>query len=132
MSKWSHVDGIIKCGNLEGLDKIIFEQKYYEKPWEYYENPYYSLKGSEGDVCFRKHNDELLISGDLRDVDSITEDRDSIIEDFTKIIEIVNGKGYIEIEYESEGSIVVDYYGEYDCRIFPQADGWSRYYDNIK
>ena len=132
MSKWSHVDGTIKCNNLEGLEKIISEQKHYEKPWKYYENPYCSLKGSEGDVCFRRNGNELLISGDLRDVDSISEDRESIIEDFMKIIDTVEGQGYIEIEYESEGTIVVDYYGEYDCRVFPKADGWNKYYKNVK
>ncbi len=134
MSKWSHVIGRIKCRNLEGIRKLLSEQKYSEDPWKHYKNPYNSLKGTEGDVQFSVADhtpDLLLITGDLRDVDDIPTDKEQLLKDFKKIIELTDGQGYIEIKYEFEGTIVVDYYGEYDTRIFPQADGWDQYYEKI-
>ena len=133
MSKWSHVEGKIRCKNYGGVKHILSEQKFETEPWEHYNNPYNSLSGSEGDVKFiyNEEKTELIISGDLRDVCTIPEEKEDIIKDFKKIIELVEGKGYIQIRFEYEGTIVVDYYGEYDCRIFPQADGWHQYYENI-
>ena len=133
MSKWSHVEGIIKCNNLEGVKQILSEQKFKIEPWEHYSNPYPSLTGSEGDAKFEfdEKDNELKVSGDLRDVNTIPEEKEDIIKDFKKIIELVNGKGYIQIRFEFEGTIVVDYYGGYDCRIFPRADSWHRYYENV-
>ena len=104
MSKWSHIFGIIKWNNTQGLLEILSEQILKENPSVHYINPYLSLKGSEGDVEFRQDEDELKIIGNLRDVDGLLADKEQIIKDFKEIIQKVDGKGYIEIEYEFEGT----------------------------
>lgn len=130
MSKWSHVSGSIKCKNPEGVKKLLATQKFTSEPWRHYTNPYSSLKGSEGDVGFKGEGDELHLHGDLRDVGTIPEDRNQLLKDFQEIIKLVDGQGYIELEYEYEGTIVVDFYnGKFDTRIFPKADGWDKYFD---
>lgn len=134
VSKWSHVDAIIKYENEEGVKQILEEQQFETKPWKHFNNPYSSLVGSEGDAEFYLdvEDKELRIRGDLRDVGKILEDKEQIIKDFKQIIDKVNGKGYIEIEYDYEGTIVVEYYGEkIKYRIFPQPDGWNVYYKEI-
>lgn len=131
MSKWSHADGSIYCRNMEGVKTLLASQKKNEKPWVYYETPYNSLRGSEGAAHFEYDKDKrvLNLSGDLRDVGTIPEEKEELVEDFKKIIKLVDGSGYIELEYEYEGTIVVDYYVRFETRIFPKADGWNKWFD---
>ena len=132
MSKWSHADGYIYCRNLDGVKTLITSQKLIKRDYgSYYTNLYISLEGSEGDAHFEYDKDRRVLDlrGDLRDVGTIPEIKNLLLKDFKDIIKLVDGCGYIQLEYENEGTIVVDYYGEYDTRIFPDSDGWSKWYE---
>jgi len=136
MSRWARVEAIIRIRNPEGAKKILSEQKHVESLWSYYTHPYRAFSGSEGDACLSVNEEftEFYITGELRDVECSEEQIELLKEDFKKIIELTNGQGYVEMNFDYEGTALVEYYDDegFKYRFFHEADGFSKYYDKKK